>query len=218
LSIDERDTSNNNILQENGRDYKSIDGKSQHENSTDTSQESITETIDDLGEPERLISTTASSGEEELSTKLLLTTSISTKLNRQANLNHFITSTPKAASTTAPTSTVSSFTTKVPLFKSMNHTTTNLYAHNWRMRHYTDLQYSPSSAYHSTDYYSSPMPTSMIMMRDKWRNKSGCFYSCIQNSKGLQTVVSKFDYTSNIRLCEPSNVVSQLIYSCKNYN
>lgn len=156
--------------------------------------------------PEKLVSSTITS-EEESSTKLLLTTALSTKVN-SPNLNHHITS------TTTTTTTSTSTTTRVPFhFKTtQNYTKTNLANSNWRMRHYSDLQYSPSSPYSSSsDFYSSPMPTSMIMMRDKWRNKSGCYYSCIQNSKGLQTVVSRYDYTTSIRLCEPSNVVSRII-------
>lgn len=80
-------------------------------------------------------------------------------------------------------------------------------SNSWRLRHFSDLQQSQSSPYSSTDFYSSPGPTSMIMMRDKWRNKSGCYYSCVQYAKGLQTVVSKYDFSTNIQLCEPARYV-----------
>jgi hypothetical protein len=166
-------------LQENSRDYKRFD---ETQNSTEFSSESQTEAISELIEPERLVSSTLTSG-EEISTKLLLTTALSTKVNSYDN--RF------------------SMTTRVP--RPVRNET-----NNWKLRHYQDLQHSPSSPYHSTDFYSSPGPTSMIMMRDKWRNKSGCFHSCVQHAKGLQTVVSKFDFTTSIRLCEAANVVSNI--------
>lgn len=78
---------------------------------------------------------------------------------------------------------------------------------SWRLRHFSDMQQSQSSPYQSTNFYSSPGPTSMVLMRDKWRNKSGCYYSCVQYAKGLQTVVSKFDFSTNIQLCEPAKYV-----------
>lgn len=152
-------------------------------------------------QPEKLVSSTVSS-EDESSTKLLLTTVISTKLNNYHATHQSL----------IPTTTTTYImpTTMRPYFQTR---TSNLYktanSTSWRKRHQMDLQYSPSSPYtQSSDLHSSAVPTSMIMMRDRWRIKSGCFYSCIQNSKGLQTVMSKYDFTSSIRLCEPSNVVS----------
>lgn len=187
--IDEHETTqNHNVLQENSRDYKSFDDNVQSENLTETHTESINELI----EPEKLVSSTS----EESSTKLLLTTALSTKLERH-DFNHpLITSTTTAA------------TTKIPSFYKTTQNYSN-YAPNWRLRqHYSDQKNSQSSSFYPTDLFASTAPTAMIMMRDKWRNKSGCFYSCIQFSKGLQTVLSKYDYTSSIRLCEPTNIVS----------
>jgi hypothetical protein len=203
--------SHNNILQENSRDYKRFDTNFD-ENSTEITQTDQA-TFDEIAQPEKLVSSTTSSNEEEDSTKLLLTTVISTKLN---NYHRSVTTTTTIKSTTAimPTTLRPFFQTRTSnLYKNNNNTS---YAPSWRMRHQMDLQQSPSSPYpltSSTDHHqhSSPIPTSMILMRDRWRIKSGCFYSCIQNSKGLQTVVSKYDFTTSIRLCEPTNIVRYLV-------
>lgn len=136
---------------------------------------------------------------------MLLTTVTSTKINTPEN-SQSITSTTTA---------------RVPsiLKPAQNYSDHSNYAPNWRDRHNSDLQYSPSSSSHqTTDYFSSPGPTAMIMMRDRWRNKSGCFFSCVQYSKGLQTVVSKYDYTSNIRLCESSNIPCDKIITTYEYS
>lgn len=136
---------------------------------------------------------------------MLLTTVTSTKINTPEN-SQSITSTTTA---------------RVPsiLKPAQNYSDHSSYAPNWRDRHNSDLQYSPSSSSHqTTDYFSSPGPTAMIMMRDRWRNKSGCFFSCVQYSKGLQTVVSKYDYTSNIRLCESSNIPCDKIITTYEYS
>lgn len=205
MTIDEHESSqnHNNILQENGRDYKSFDTT---ENVTEFTSESQTDTtpFDEIIQPEKLISsTTTSSEDEETSTKLLLTTMLSTKLT-----NYHATQVA-SASTIIPTTLRPKFQTRSSnLYKNYN----TSYAPSWRMRHQIDLQYSPSSPYTQTsDYHTSPIPTSMILMRDRWRTKSGCFYSCIEHSKGLQTVVSKYDFSSSIRLCESSKVVSEII-------
>lgn len=194
LTIDEHDTSNNhnNILQENSRDYKSFD-TTLSDNSTESTIDDQTTNFEEIIQPEKLVSSTVASNEDDETTKLLLTTVISTKLNNY-----------QVSQTIMPTTMRPIFQTRTSnLYRNSNNST------NWRMRHQMDLQYSPSSPYTlSTDYHSSsPIPTSMILMRDRWRTKSGCFYSCIQESKGLQTVVSKYDFSSSIRLCEPSSVV-----------
>jgi hypothetical protein len=204
LVIDEHEkSSNHNILQENGRDYKGFED-AQYENSTEVSEDQ-TET-NELAEPEKLVSTTFSS-DEETSTKLLLTTAISIKAHVQEII-------------IPSTTTTSTTTARVPaLFKTtQNYSDHSSYAPHWRKRHFSDQQYSPSSSYGTTDYFSSPVPTAMIMMRDKWRNKSGCFFSCIQYSKGLQTVVSKYDYTTSIRLCESSSNPCDKIMTTYDYS
>jgi len=144
------------------------------------------------------VSSTASA--EESSTKLLLTTVISTKINTPENSQPITSTTARVPSTLKP---------------AQNYSDESSY---WRVRHNSDLQYSPSSSHQTTDYFSSPGPTAMIMMRDRWRNKSGCFFSCVQYSKGLQTVVSKYDYTSNIRLCESSNIPCDKIITTYEYS
>ena len=168
------------ILQENSRDYKSFDVG---ENSTEFIEDQTDATpFNEIKQPERLVSSTFA-GEES-------TTILSTKLNNSKTSNF--------PSPTTLRSKISS------LYK--NYSTSH--APEWRRKHTTDLQYSPSTSYtRLAEYRSSPIPTSMILMRDKWRSKSGCFYSCVQHSKGLQTVVSKYDFSTSIRLCEPSNVV-----------
>lgn len=42
---------------------------------------------------------------------------------------------------------------------------------------------------------------------DQWITKSGCHFSCIDMSKGIQLVSSRRDYSSNIQLCSPEAVV-----------
>lgn len=196
LVLDERDVAekHNTILQENSRDYKSFDAGS---NSTEFSESQTDATpFNEIVQPEKLVSSTLTTTDEEKSENFEITTVLSTKL-----INYQATTTPPVPTTMRPQ--LNSRTSN--LYK--NYSTS--YAPTWRKRYQMDLQQSPSSSYpHSTDYNTSPGPTSMILMRDKWRNKSGCFYSCIQHSKGLQTVVSKYDFSSSIRLCEPSfNIV-----------
>lgn len=194
LDDDEASKKHNTILQENSRDYKSFDVG---DNSTEFFEDQTEATpFNEIVQPEKLVSSTFANDEEV--ENFALTTVLSTKLT-----NYQISSTPPVP------------TTMRPIFNSR---TSNLYKNysssyspSWRKRHQMDLQYAPSSSYtHSTDYHTSPGPTSMILMRDKWRNKSGCFYSCIQHSKGLQTVMSKYDFSSSIRLCEPSNIVMEI--------
>lgn len=192
LTVDEHEVleKHNTILQENSRDYKSFDAG---DNSTEFFEDHTEVTpLNKIVQPEKLLSSTLLNEESE---NFSLTTVLSTKLT-----NYQASSTPPVPITMRP-----SFNSRASnLYKNYS----SSYSPSWRKRHQMDLQYSPSSPYtHSTDYHTSPGPTSMILMRDKWRNKSGCFYSCIQHSKGLQTVVSKYDFSSSIRLCEPSNVV-----------
>jgi hypothetical protein len=208
LVIDEHDTTqNHNVLQENSRDYKAFDNSQQQhsDNSTEIFSESQTEPINELIEPEKLVSSTATSSEEEINAKLLLTTALSTKIDAHGFSQPITSRTTLAAFSS--TTTTATTTPRMPSF----YKPAQNYTPHWRMRNrYTDLQYAPSSPYQTTDYFSSfsPSPTAMIMTRDKWRNKSGCYFSCVQYSKGLQTVVSKYDYSSSIRLCEPTNIVS----------
>lgn len=184
-------------MQENGRDYKSID-ENQSENSTNTAYENQTESIvEEIIEPARLVSPTSTENE---SSKLILTTALS--VNSGYSDGYSSMTTPRVP---AIFRTTQNFSSSFPVKRFYPSSTM---ANSWRLRHYSDMQQSQSSPYHSTDYYSSPGPTAMIMMRDKWRNKSGCYYSCIQQAKGLQTVVSKFDFSTNVQLCEPSKIVS----------
>lgn len=45
---------------------------------------------------------------------------------------------------------------------------------------------------------------------NKWTIKSGCHFSCIDKSKGIQIIVSNIDHSTNIQLCEPDVIVSIL--------
>lgn len=214
LIIDEHEkSSSHNTLQENGRDYKNFDDV-QYENSTEISEDQTEN--NEFAQPERLVSSTIASGEETSTKLLLLTTAVSTKVNTPVvDQAEIITTTTITTSTT--TARIPAFIKSAPNNFSDNHNINN-FTPNWRMRHYSDLQYSPSSPYQTTDYFASPGPTAMIMMRDKWRNKSGCFFSCIQYSKGLQTVVSKYDYSTSIRLCESPNVPCDKIMTTYEYS
>lgn len=188
---DEHETSQNHALQENARDYKSVD-----ENSTELSVENQTESMnDEVIEPARLVS--ESSGEID-SSKYYMTTALSTRVGFYD---------PQPAITTARIPTIFRSTQNYSSYPIKRFYSSSTTPNNWRLRHFNDMQQSQSSPYHSTDYYSSSGPTAMIMMRDKWRNKSGCYFSCIQQARGLQTVVSKYDFSTNIQLCEPSKVV-----------
>lgn len=192
--VEEQEKSQNHVLQENSRDYKSFDAN-QNMNSTDISIENQTEAVNDIIEPARLVSPNSA---ESVSTKLLLTTALSTKIEPSETQSPITTA-------RIPTifKTTQNFSTSYPLKPFYPSPTV---ANNWRFRQYSDLQQSQSSPLQTTDYYSSPVPTSMIM-RDKWKNKSGCYYSCILQAKGLQTVVSKYDFSTNIQLCEPLKIV-----------
>ena len=184
------------MQQENGRDYKSFD-ENQNETTTDSSIENQTEAVKDVIEPARLVS--PSSAESDSKT-MLLTTALSTKVG-------YLQTQPSITTARIPIvfKTAQNFSNLFPVKRFYPSSTM---PNNWRYRHYSDLQLSQSSPLQTTDYYSSPVPTQMILMRDKWKNKSGCYYSCIQQAKGLQTVISKYDYSSNIQLCEPLKIVS----------
>lgn len=196
LIAQEQETSQNHILQENGRDYKSFDDN-QNRNSTDTSIESQTEAVNDIIEPARLVSPSSAEGD---STKLLLTTALSTRVGYSETR-------PPVTTARIPTifKSTQNFSNSFPVKRFYPSSTM---PNGWRLRNFSDLQQSQSSPLQTTDYYSSPGPTSMILMRDKWRNKSGCYYSCIQQARGLQTVVSKYDFSTNIQLCEPLKIVN----------
>lgn len=183
-------------MQENARDYKSI-GENQNENSTDASFENQTESTDEIIEPARLVSP---SSKETDTSQPFLTTALSTRVGNFELL-------PPITTARIPTifKTTQNFSSTYPVKRFYPSSTS---PNSWRLRQYSDMQQSQSSPYHSTDFYSSPGPTSMILMRDKWRNKSGCYYSCIQAAKGLQTVVSKYDFSTNVQLCEPAKYVS----------
>jgi hypothetical protein len=197
LIAEEQETSQNQVLQENARDYKSI-AENQNENSTDASIENQTESTDAIIEPARLVSQSSTETETD-SMQPYLTTAVSTRVENFDLL-------PPITTARIPTiynKTTQNFTSSYPVKRFYPSSTMS---NSWRLRHFSDMQQSQSSPYRSTDFYSSPGP--MIFMRDKWRNKSGCYYSCIQNAKGLQTVVSKHDFSTNIQLCEPSKYVS----------
>jgi len=40
-----------------------------------------------------------------------------------------------------------------------------------------------------------------------WIVKSGCHFSCIEASKGIQIVNSRLDGSTNIQLCSPEKIV-----------
>lgn len=185
------------MLQENGRDYKRLDDI-QVENSTNSFENPTEAVVEEIVQPARLVS--SSSAESDL-IHLPLTTALTTSVR-------FSTTQPPVTTARIPTifrSTTNFSQPARPFYPSPT------MPRNWRLRQFSDMQQSPSSPYHSTDFHSSPGPTSMIMMRDKWRNKSGCYYSCIQQAKGLQTVVSKYDFSSNVQLCEPTAAVGYLL-------
>lgn len=204
----EQETQQNHVLQENARDYKSIIDS--HENTTITiggsSFHNQTQSMnDEINEPARLVSSTST---EEGSSKLFLTTALSTSAG-VSNSHQLAVSTARTPAIFRSTQNYSNgFTAKrfhsLPPAASTN---------SWRLRNYSDMQPAQSSPFHSTDVYTGPGPTSMILMRDKWKNKSGCFYSCIYQAKGLQTVVSKYDFSTNIQLCEPLKIVSFIFKS-----
>lgn len=197
LKATEQETSSN-ILQENSRDYKRYDV---NENSTENRYDSHTEQAE-LIEPERLVS--PSSTESDAS-NWLFTTSLSTESEKLVAHSQITTS--RTPSYRSAQQNYSSSYTAPKVYSSSSSSSPS----PWKYRQYPDLQQSQSSPfYQQTDFFSSPGPTSMIMMRDKWRNKSGCYYGCIQNAKGIQTVVSKYDFATNIQLCEPAKVVSSL--------
>lgn len=191
----EQEISQNHVLQENARDYKSI-GENPNENSTDVSVENKTESTDEIIEPARLVSPSSTETDS-------LQPYLTTAFTRVGNFD------PQPPVTTARIPTIfktnQNFSTSYPVKRFYP---SSSMPNSWRLRHFSDMQQSQSSPYHSTDFYSSPGPTSMILIRDKWRNKSGCYYSCVQYAKGLQTVVSKYDFSTNIQLCEPAQYVS----------
>jgi hypothetical protein len=197
LKASEQETSAN-ILQENSRDYKRYDV---NENSTEHHYDSQTEQAE-LIEPQRLVS--PSSTESDAS-NWLFTTSLSTESEKL--VAHSQVTTSRTPSYRSAQNYSSSYT--APRVYSAPSTSSSSSPGPWKYRQYPDLQQSQSSPYYQqTEFYSSPGPTSMIMMRDKWRNKSGCYYGCIQNARGIQTVVSKYDFATNIQLCEPAKIVS----------
>lgn len=201
LILEDPEAQQNKLLQENVRDYKRMDDEGQN-NSTTTNPTDQTEiVIDGINEPAKLISSTSS---EDITAKLLSTTELSTSVTTKDY--------------TVPPVT----TARIPTFfrNAQNYSTSynikRLYPtqhSSWRTRNnFPDLNPQQSQQYQMNDFYSAPVPvpTSMIMMRDKWRNKSGCYYSCINQAKGLQTVVSKYDFSTNVQLCEPLKVVSKI--------
>lgn len=202
LIAEDSEAQQNKLLQENVRDYKRMDEEVNNSTTTTTITNTTDQTervIDEINEPARLVSTTSS---EDISTKLLLTTELSTSVSTMEYSMPPIT------------------TARTPVFfrNAQNYSTSynikRLYPtqhSNWRTRNnFPDLNPQQSQQYQMNDFYSAPVPTSMIMMRDKWRNKSGCYYSCINQAKGLQTVVSKYDFSTNVQLCEPLKVVSKI--------
>jgi len=197
--MEEQEIQQNHVLQENGRDYKSIDG-SQNATSNQTNETQTEAIVDEINEPARLVSSTST---EETSGKLLLTTALSTSVSTEVTAL----SNPSSTTARAPTSYRSTQNYSNASVKRFYPSSSATMSNSWRLRNFSDNQQSPSSPFQSTNYYSSPVPTSMVMARDKWKNKSGCYYSCLQQATGLQTVTSKFDLSTNIQLCEPVKVV-----------
>lgn len=188
IADEKEETHQNQVLQENQRDYKSID-----DTSTENSIENQTEAVDQFIEPARLVSPVSN---DNFSPSYMLTTAPSSRVG-------YYDPPVTTARIGLAFKTTQSFNNSYPIKRFYPSSTM---PNSWRIRSYSDMQQSPS--FHSTDYNSSPGPTSMIVLRDKWKNKSGCYYSCIQQAKGLQTVVSKYDFSTNIQLCEPTKIVS----------
>lgn len=47
---------------------------------------------------------------------------------------------------------------------------------------------------------------------NKWIVKSGCHFSCMRYSLGIQIVMSSIDRSTNIQLCESQTVVREIIF------
>lgn len=47
-------------------------------------------------------------------------------------------------------------------------------------------------------------------INNEWNVKSGCHFSCIEQSMGIQIISSKLDQSTNIQLCHAEFVVSYL--------
>lgn len=47
---------------------------------------------------------------------------------------------------------------------------------------------------------------------DDWIVKSGCHFSCIQSSMGVQIISSKSDHSTNIQLCHAEFIVNIIYY------
>lgn len=47
-------------------------------------------------------------------------------------------------------------------------------------------------------------------MQSEWIVKSGCHFSCMEQSKGIQIVSSKIDHSTNIQLCQAETIVSHI--------
>lgn len=64
----------------------------------------------------------------------------------------------------------------------------------WRMRQYDSDKYHKHSLLRSRAH--------------QWDIKSGCHFSCISKSKGIQIVASKINIRTSIQLCIPNTIVS----------
>lgn len=163
------------------------------DSSTDTSYENQTEaTVEEIVQPARLVSLSSIESSPH-------TTSFSTAT--RFSYSEPIITTARSITVAQPSQNISNAQPIRRFYPSPT-------MPSWRLRQFSDMQQSQSSPHHQTEFQSSPKPTAMIMLRDKWRNKSGCYYSCIQQAQGLQTVVSKYDFSTSVQLCQPTAAVS----------
>lgn len=51
-----------------------------------------------------------------------------------------------------------------------------------------------------------------IVAHADWDVKSGCHFSCIENSMGIQIISSKADHSTNIQLCNAEFIVMPLLF------
>lgn len=109
-------------------------------------------------------------------------------------------STMTTTTSTTTTTTKTTTTTSSPLALNPRATTVSPIAEYYKANPYDinvrnkNLEHQPSNNFYGGH-------------TDLWITKSGCHFSCIDMSKGIQLVSSRRDYSSNIQLCSPEAVV-----------
>lgn len=54
-------------------------------------------------------------------------------------------------------------------------------------------------------------------INNEWNVKSGCHFSCIEQSMGIQIISSNLDQSTNIQLCHAEFVVSYPLHTSNTY-